>query len=179
MEIYIAEHCKSLAESCILGLIFGAGYDIIRVLYVLLGIRGKAASAPKIWVAFLLYLAGDLAYMLAVTISASVFLYHSNYGQFRLFLLFGCLSGFFVYQKTIGRLVMAAAETIVKWLKLVALVLVFQPVCKIIGTIGRMGSVLIRITAGRVYAGLRYCVCGWRMRRCMKQFRELVKLQKL
>ena len=182
MEIFIAEQCKTLAESCIMGLIFGAGYDIIRILHVLCGIAsysGTAARKPiqKIGrTAFLVFLLGDLLYMLTVTAAASVFLYHANHGQFRLYLALSCIGGFCLYHYTIGRLVMGVSEAVVHLVKWVVYHMVIRPVRWFIGLMCRGIDLVGRLTVGNVRKLLRYWLLTVRMHRRIKQFPSLVRL---
>lgn len=182
MEIFIAEQCKTLAESCIMGLIFGAGYDIIRILHVLCGIasysgttrRNQAQKTGR--AAFLLFMAGDLLYMLTVTAASSVFLYHTNHGQFRLYLALACIGGFCLYHYTAGRLVMCISEAVAGIVKWVFRHTVIRP--------GRwLGKLLVgwirflgRLTVGSGRRLIRYGLLTARMRRRMKRFPDLVRL---
>ena len=182
MEIFIAEQCKTLAESCIMGLIFGAGYDIIRILHVLCGIAsysGTAARKPiqKIGrTAFLVFLLGDLLYMLTVTAAASVFLYHANHGQFRLYLALSCIGGFCLYHYTIGRLVMGVSEAVVGMIRWVFYHTVFRPVRWLLGLLMRGVRLIGQLTVGSIRQLCRYWILTARMRRKMKHFPETVRL---
>lgn len=177
MEIFIGEQCKSLAESCIMGLIFGAEYDIIRILYVLWGIRSyrkKTVSEHK--AAFWLFMAGDLLFMTAVIISASLFLYQVNHGQFRLFLVVGCVSGFLLYHHTVGRLVMNLSETIVNILKKFVFNVLIKPVLWIGRNLWCLMRIVFRITAGKIICILSDGAAKIRMKRCIRHFPETVKI---
>ncbi len=165
MEIFFADQGKILLESCILGLIFGVGYDIIRVFHVLCGIgsykrphRGILPPPPEKGrrTAFLLYLAGDVAYMALFTFFVSVFLFHANHGQVRLFLIAGGLAGFLMYRWTIGRLVMAVSEEIVCALKRLWQLLVWQP-------IRWLARLLWRLLRSTGVAMARFCLWLWRL----------------
>lgn len=179
MEIFIAEQCKTLAESCILGLIFGVGYDIIRILHVLWGIQSYSGDRSVSFGgrgAFLLFFAGDFVYMMAVLFWSSVFLYHANHGQFRLFLAAGCIAGFCLYHYTAGRLVMRISETIVRFCKKLAYHLIIRPCRLLTGFFLRFVCFLWHIGPEKLIKLFRNTVCRIRMKRTMRRFSELVKL---
>lgn len=77
MEIFIADQIKTMAESCLLGLIFGVGYDIIRIAYILCHVatyRGTCEKpVPHTKGAFALFFGLDFSYLLVVTFFFSVF----------------------------------------------------------------------------------------------------------
>ncbi len=181
MEIFIAEQCKTLAESLIMGLIFGAGYDIIRILYVLWGIQsysvsGKLKKTADGNYSFWLFLTGDLLYMLFLTIAVSVFLYHTNHGQLRLYLVCGALAGFVLYQNTIGRVVMVISETIVHILKITVGFLLIRP----LGWFGRkvtdMMKCFFRIITSFFRKHIRRMILELKRRRCVRRFPVFVRL---
>ncbi len=200
MEIFFADQGKILLESCILGLIFGVGYDIIRVFHVLCGIgsyrqphRGILPDVPEKGrrTAFLLYLAGDVVYMALFTFFTSVFLFHANHGQVRLFLITGGLFGFLAYRLTLGRLVMAVSEELVHWLKRLWCLLVWHPllwltkrVWRILRAIGigaaRLGWLTWRLGPGRLVSLLhrqgRRLVCKRRLNRCIRRLPDTMRL---
>lgn len=174
MEIWIAEQWKTIAESCIMGLIFGAGYDIIRVLQVLCGIRSKKApvtlhpgKAP-----FWLYLACDLLYMLTITIASSIFLSQVNHGILRWYLVLPCIAGLWLYQHTIGRITMAISETCAAGLRFLMHHLVLRPFRWIIGLLRRLLARLF----GTLSYGIRRQLCLWSMHRQMRHFSDFVKI---
>lgn len=174
MEVWIAEQWKTIGESCIMGLIFGAGYDIIRVLQVLCGIRSKKTpipSCPKD-APFWLYVACDLVYMLSLTIASSIFLGQVNHGILRWYLVLPCVAGLWLYRNTIGRLVMTLSEIIATGLRLLLRQLIVRPMRWV-------GSILLRIgktvVCGIAY-GVKRALCYLRMRHRMRHFDKLVKL---
>jgi len=179
MEIFIAEQCKTLAESCIMGLIFGAGYDIIRILHVLCGIQsysGKEKHISRSKPAFWLFLIGDLAYMLTVLFWTSVFLFHTNYGQFRIYLALGCIAGFCLYQYTAGRVVMRISETIAGLVKCIVYCLLVKPTLAVVCRLCKVFVFLWRCGPGKLPAVLCRIWCLLRMHRIRKNFRELVRI---
>lgn len=177
MEIWIAEQWKTIAESCIMGLIFGAGYDIIRVLQVLCGIRSNKAEgvhrtlSPK-ESAFWLYLSGDLVYMLLLTVVSSIFLGEVNHGILRWYLILPCAAGLWLYHNTVGRLVMAVSETIAGVLRWLIDHILVRPIRWLFHVLLRIGKTIF---GGMVTLGKRqlYYI---RMRWWMRHFEKLVKL---
>lgn len=110
MEIYIQKQLIIILYSLLVGLIFGAGYDIIRIIHIMLG---------KVWfrrpVIFLL----DLVYMLILTCCYSVFTYAFNNGMYRMFIEIPMIVGFIVYYNTIGRVVIYFSEVIIRFIRTV------------------------------------------------------------
>lgn len=132
MEIFLEEQLISIAESCLLGLIFGAGYDIIRITYILCHVaayrRNTGIPVPHTKRAFAVFFTLDFVYMLTVTFFFSVFLFHVNHGIFRLYLFLPAIFGFCLYYHTMGRLIMFFSETIVAFLRRLICLVVFRPV---------------------------------------------------
>ncbi len=177
MEVWIAEQWKTMAQSCIMGLIFGAGYDIIRVLQVLCGIRSKkheklkhtlSKGPPVFW----LYFVGDLAYMLLVTAVSSIFLGEYNHGMLRWYLVLPCVAGLLLYRHTVGRLVMAVSETIAGLLRRVLTHILVRPIRWLLQRLLQVGKTIL----GAVTAFGKRLLCHIHMRHMMRHFAELVKL---
>ncbi len=139
MEIHIQNHLIIIAYSLFLGLIFGAGYDIIRIVALMLG-----QFRLKQGILFVL----DLAYMLAVTASCSVFAYAFNHGKMRLFFLLPMAVGFFVYNRTVGRLVMFFSDAIIRLIRTILHYVVVVPIRFVLCWLGRLGIWLFRRTFG-------------------------------
>ena len=152
MEIFIADQIKTMAESCLLGLIFGVGYDIIRIAYILGHVatyRGTCEKpVPHTKGAFALFFGLDFSYLLVVTFFFSVFLFHANHGIFRLYLFLPAVLGFFIYYRTIGRLVMFFSETIVLFLRRLAEYLLWKPICFLGSRLWRLGKYLWNHSVG-------------------------------
>ena len=142
MEIFIADQLKTILESCLLGLIFGAGYDIIRIAYILCHVasyRGtRTKPVPRTKGAFAVFFTLDFTYLLVVTFFFSVFLYHANHGLFRLYLFLPAVLGFSLYYHTVGRIVMFFSETIVSLLRKTVRILVWQPLVFLLHGIRRL-----------------------------------------
>jgi len=180
MEVFLDAQCKSFVESCILGLIFGAGYDIIRILYIVLGIQSYTDGSIRNFrlggLPFLLFLAGDLVYMLTVTFAFSVFLYHANYGQFRLYLAAACVAGFVIYHHTLGRIVMRISETLVCWLKRFVYTVIIVPIRWLLRWIRKVCVFLWRIGPGSAVVFIRYLWLRRRTNKSMQNLADIVKL---
>lgn len=178
MEVWIAEQWKTMAQSCIMGLIFGAGYDIIRVLQVFCGSRSNTQEkAPNALspgaMAFWLYLVSDLGYMLLVTAASSIFLGEYNHGMLRWYLVLPCVGGMWLYRHTIGRLVMAASETIAGLLRWLLTRLFIRPIRWLLGSLAVIGKTIL----GTVAVFGKRQLCHVRMRYRMRHFGELVKIE--
>ena len=162
MEIFIANQFKTILESWLLGLIFGAGYDIIRIAYILCHVavyRGKRAKpVPHTKGAFAVFFILDFLYLLVVTFFFSVFLYHANHGQFRLYLFLLAVLGFSLYYNTVGRIVMFFSETIVSFLRRTISILVWKPLVFFFHMLRRLCR-CVWCRTGAVLAG------KWRVRR--------------
>ena len=172
MEIFIADQLKTMAESCLLGLIFGVGYDIIRIAYILCRVatyRGTCEKpVPYTKGAFALFFVLDFSYLLVVTFFFSVFLFHENHGMFRLYLFLPAVLGFFLYYHTIGRLMMFFSETIVLFLRKLAEYLLWKPICCLGRCLWRGGRLLWNHSGGVL-------VCRAARRRRIRYARNLEK----
>ncbi len=138
MEIYIENQLIIMLYSAILGLIFGAGYDIIRIVHLMLGelrLRGLLV--------FLL----DLAYMLVLAVCISVFTYVFNYGDLRMFLLLPMGAGFAAYHVTVGRVVMLCSEAIIRLIRAVIRYALVLPLRLALRLLRRLAVWLLRHTA--------------------------------
>ncbi len=146
MEVFIADQLKTILESCLLGLIFGAGYDIIRIAYILCHIaayRGtKEKPVPRTKGAFAVFFLFDFVYLLVVTFFFSVFLFYTNHGVFRLYIFVPAALGFWIYYQTLGRLVMFFSETIVSFLRKLTGLLVWRPLCFLMRGMRRLFCVI-------------------------------------
>ena len=135
----------ALFRAFLLSILFGGGlhlvYDGMRIALLLCGVRygGSIAAwlgrirfpflppdfsakqprrAGKLLLAVLIFIS-DVLFCVTAGFLFSFFLYTQNDGQLRLFLLLGAALGFFLFHITIGRLLLAAGETIAFFLRLV------------------------------------------------------------
>ena len=178
MEVFIGVQIKTLAESFILGLIFGAGYDIICMIQIFGGIMSysKEIAVKGRKFSFLLFLVLDIVYMLVITFSYSVFLYHYNNGIFRTYLFAGCVSGFVLYYQTLGRLVRKVSEKIVGILRTVVYVMIIRPLRLILKTFLRISFAIARHTIGRISKWLRIKKRLSYMRNIQKRMPEYINI---
>ncbi len=97
----------------------------------------------------------DLAYMLAVTVSCSVFAYAFNYGKMRMFFLLPMAVGFFLYNRTVGRVVMFFSDALIRLIRFVFRCAVVVPVRFVLRCLGRAGLWLLRQTVGALGKKIR------------------------
>lgn len=178
MEVFITEQLKTLAESFILGLIFGAGYDIIRIIHIICGIMSYSGdrTVRKSKTSYGLFVLFDIVFMLLVTFSYSVFLYHSNNGIFRLHLFLSCAGGFVLYYRTVGQIVMMVSETIVCVIKSVLYVVLIRPVIALTRFLKNSLVYLARCTVVKIYNAIRICGRIAYMRKMRRKMPDLIKI---
>lgn len=150
MEIFIENQLKNIGYSIILGLIFGALYDIIRIIHIIVGVSSysgektmKTGRLPRLF-----FFTADLIYMAAVTVMLSVFLYEFADGDLRMYLLLAAAAGFTVYYNTAGKLVMAVSETIVKGIRTVFRIVIVRPTVFVLRLLKMTAEWLFRHTVG-------------------------------
>lgn len=88
MEFFIEKQLITVLYSTFLGLIFGAAYDIIRIVHVICNIAsysGENRGMKRTKAAFALFFLFDFIYAAAVTLTFSFFVYWNNSGDFRWF----------------------------------------------------------------------------------------------
>lgn len=93
-----------LLYSVVLGAFFGVVYDLFRIRRANFSFSGKkkaGAVFEVIWICF-----EDIIFFLICSSVTCVFIYYFNSGRLRYLALLGAAFGFFVYYKTVGRLVM-------------------------------------------------------------------------
>lgn len=138
MEIYIETQLLNIAYSVILGLIFGALYDIIRIVHILCNIAsysGENVGMKRGKIAFAIFFICDAVYMVAVTALYSLFTYWANNGTFRLFLFVSACIGFLLYYFTLGRVVMFFSEAVARFLRLIFKYAIVIPLRFIVKTV--------------------------------------------
>ena len=124
------------ARALILGVAFGALYDVFRVLKCLLcvakygdkhrfakiyskGVSDVFPGAPGGAVSYVVTALFDVLYLSVVTVAFVLFLYAFNYGIFRWFILLSCFAGFFAYHFSAGRLLIKSVDAVSDLLRLV------------------------------------------------------------
>ncbi len=128
-----------------LGFAFGALYDAFRISRVFLGMSygGKSASylyekeypligklknkqgKLKNGLLMAAVIFGDIIYFTVCSLIFTVFIYYTNDGIFRFGALASVFCGFFAYYMTFGRLVIAFAEIICIFLKIITKIFLF------------------------------------------------------
>ena len=158
LEIDLQKQLIFVVLSCILGLIFGAAYDIIRIVHILCRLasysgerRGMREGVAAFWAVFVL----DALTMLVFGAAFSVFVYAVNDGQFRWFLGAGAAAGFALYHATVGRVVMFFSEKIAAGLRWLFRTLILRPLTWLGHRAGRLIRFVGRATVGRLIRGIR------------------------
>lgn len=155
MEFSILKQIYIILLSIPFGMVFGAFYDIIRVLRSLLGInyinkftenlkkiRLKLIDNPllkekqrtKLREGVILLIT-DFAYFLILTIALIIFIYYLNDGIVRWYIFAGTMAGLLIYYFTIGKLVISISEYITFFIKILFEYLFFflkYPFCRAI-----------------------------------------------
>ncbi|MBE6617277.1 MAG: hypothetical protein E7627_04985 [Ruminococcaceae bacterium] len=162
MEIFIEKQLLGVVYSLILGLIFGAVYDIIRLIHIVCKIAsysGGQKFSKKGVLPFFAFFLFDFIYAIVVTIAFSVFVYWTNRGDFRWFLAAGAALGFAVYIFTFGRVVMYFSEKLVRLIGWVIHYIVGVPVRFVFRLAKRAGKWIYSHTLGRIVdlATEQYC----------------------
>lgn len=162
MEIWIREQAISAAAALVLGIITGAAYDVLKLIYALfcLNVREMNRFDPRRLIVFIL----DLLFCLAFAAAYAVVTYAFSYGQFRLFMLLSAAAGFISYAVTLGRLVSYLTDRIVSFIRRGAktvLRLILVPVKLLLNIFKSAGKILrsallfiYRVTLGKVIGKL-------------------------
>lgn len=151
MEIFIEKQLISVGYSFILGLIFGASYDIIRMIHILSGTMSFSAGKKQVKTGalpFVLFLITDFIYMSAVSVVFSVFVYIVNYGDFRWYLLFGAVVGFVLYHFTVGRVVAYFSDVLARAIRTVLCYTVALPLRLLLRVVKKLVMLVYCCTLG-------------------------------
>jgi len=124
--IVISHQLKIIVFAVILGCISAFIYDIIALLKLLFGMDSKNEQTKTLNFAFLTNFI-DLLYMIALTFSYCIFVYHFNSGHFRWYLVFSLFIGYLSYKVSIGKLFRCVAEFIVKCIRRLIALLIVKP----------------------------------------------------
>lgn len=157
MEFFIEKQLLIVLNSVILGLIFGAIYDIIRISHIMCAIAsysGENRGMRSCKAAFLIFAAGDLVYVIVVSVMLSFFVYWQNNGVIRSFIVFPCIAGFAVYHVTIGKLVMYFSEAVVRFIRLVFRYTVAIPVMFLLKIVRKTVRLIYSVTIGKLVFAL-------------------------
>lgn len=128
MEIWIRDQINAIAAALVLGVAFGAIYDIVRIIHALIGARtysgfkrgnnkprGKVRVSANILTFFL-----DIVFCILFTACFAILSYAFCDGRFRMFVLISAAAGFTAYIATLGRVVVYFTDAIVYYLKVAA-----------------------------------------------------------
>ena len=148
-----------MLTSVALGFAFAALYDLLRI-------RRIAINIP------ILRHVEDFLFMTCVGVSFAVAFYAHSSGKVRGFAFAGGLLGMLVYRKTLGRLVMAASERIINFVKRVVRRIVLPPIRFAARLIRRFAAAVVGAVKGVL--GRIELACA--RRRTKKRFRELALL---
>lgn len=179
MEIFIGNQLKNIGYSIILGLIFGAFYDIITIIHIIVGVVSDSGdkAVRKDFPARLVFLFTDLCFMLGIAVSMSLFLYEYANGDFRMYLLAGAAAGFWFYRMTLGRLVSAVSEAAVRLIRKVFRILVIRPIGWILRMFAAVFRWLWRRTAGVWIRMIRERMGEARIRREEKRLIRQIRME--
>ncbi len=126
---------SSLAVLLLLSVVFGF---VAALLYDALRIRRIAINVPILWHF------EDFFFMLGCGVVFSILFYVQSSGKVRAFAFAGGLGGFYIYRKTLGRLVMAASERIINFVKYIIHRVVLPPVNFVIKLLRRAAETVKR-----------------------------------
>ena len=177
MEIFIEKQLVSVGYSFIFGLIFGASYDIIRMIHILSGTMsfyGGEKQVKKGKIPFLLFLITDFIYMSAVCGVFSVFVYIVNYGDFRWYLLFGTVVGFVLYHFSVGRVVAYFSDMLARAIRTVLRYTVVIPVGFLLRCVRWLAAKVYRYTLGILIHKLNEIRLSRRNNRYLRRTLELL-----
>lgn len=104
----------TLVLSVCLGFVSAFWYDAFRI-------RRKAINIP------ILPHLEDFLFMLAFGAAMAVIFFVKSSGRVRAFAFAGALGGFYLYRKTLGRIVMAASDKIINLVKLIIKKIILPP----------------------------------------------------
>ena len=178
LEIFIGNQLKIVGYSFILGLIFGAVYDIIRILQLLCGILPEDDEPEKrpgripARLRFVILLLYDAVTMLLFGAAFSVFVYWANDGEFRWFMAAGTVGGFALWHATAGRLVMFFSEKITALLRFLLRLFVLTPLLWLFRGVRRCAERLARQTFGRLVRTLRRRIAPRRTDRLQRRLKR-------
>ena len=94
--------------SVFVGFALGTVYDIFRIIRRAFYIAGKGVVTDIIY-----FICDILFFVIAAAVSA-IFIFHVNNGRIRGIALFGSFAGFTLYYNTVGRLVCAVSDLIIR-----------------------------------------------------------------
>ena len=127
--------------SVVFGFVAGALYDIFRI-------RRIAIKIPIIWHF------EDFFFMVFCGVVYAVLFYALNSGRVRGFAFAGGISGFYIYRKTLGRLVISLSEKIIGAVKYILRKIILPPIKFVTLAVKRALGALFHVISllfGRIY----------------------------
>ncbi len=91
-----------------IGFALGVVYDAFRIIRRAFYIAGKGI------ITHIVYFICDILFFAVAAVVSAIFIFHVNNGRIRGIALFGSLMGFVVYYNTVGRLVGAVSDLIIR-----------------------------------------------------------------
>ena len=109
--ITISEQLKNILFAFIFGCNIGIGYDIIYLIRLLID-KKQANRVIRSFYEVVFVHIFDLIYLILVSISYCIFVYHFNAGRFRLYLLSSLVFGLLLYNVTLCKVIRLIFEKI-------------------------------------------------------------------
>lgn len=164
---------RLLAYSILLGTLLGVLFDCFRISRVFLSLpdSGKFKKASEVVMTAVSFFE-DVAFFIVAALTVVIFVFHTNRGNARGFILVGMLGGFFLYLATVGRLTMHSAKAICRLLRRLAALLAARLLVPIWRAGCRLAGFLYKQTLGRVLFRLMQ---RRRRRRSQHMARELTR----
>ncbi|MBE6671491.1 MAG: hypothetical protein E7593_04730 [Ruminococcaceae bacterium] len=114
---------QMLVYSFVLGVFLGVVYDVFRIRRLAFYCEKNTETTASIFhrqrmfIEEIVIFIEDVLFWLISTVSMCIFIYYVNSGRFRGVALIGAVIGFFVYYKTIGKVVMLLSGCIINFLR--------------------------------------------------------------
>lgn len=180
----------------ILGVFFGALYDVVRIIRVFLGVTSNNGRSRinKLYKGnfknylnfrsnkafnYIAVFLGDLIFFSLVTLCFILFLFRFNYGIFRWFILLSSVLGFSVYYFTVGKVVMLFSRELSELIRLTANFIIFvviQPIKLIL----RLLKAVLRRTVKPLFIRIKCAIDMRRKKRytvlCKNKLNEIIRL---
>ena len=114
---------QMLVYSFVLGVFLGVVYDFFRIRRLIFYCEKNTKANTSIFhrqrrlVEEIVIFIEDVLFWLISAVAMCIFIYYINSGRFRGVAIFGAVIGFFVYYKTIGKVVMLLSGCIINFLR--------------------------------------------------------------
>lgn len=181
MEFFIEKQLLNIVYSVILGLIFGAIYDIIRIIYVMCGIasyHGGRVNMKRGAVPFVIFAVCDLSVFTVFTAVYSVFDYWTENERFRAYILVSVILGFVLYRKTVGRAVMFVSEEIARLIKKLVRLVIIKPCMWLFGIIWKAAMFIWSRTGRRVICDIKKRKAERKTRKMLAELKHDITMEK-